>query len=65
MIDLEKLNIRYLKITDKGNLDKGSKLTQRGSWCPSRDLGNSSKPIIKEYNGEKYVKQANNVQNLY
>ena len=49
MIDLEKLNIRYLKITDKGNLDKGSKLTQRGSWCPSGDLGNSSKPIIKGY----------------
>ena len=24
-------------------------VTQRGSWCPSGDLGNSSKPIIKGY----------------
>ena len=24
-------------------------MTQRGIWCPSRDLGNSSKPIITGY----------------
>ena len=27
-------------------------VTQRGSWCPSGDLGNSSKSIIKGYTEE-------------
>ena len=31
---------------------------QRGSWCPSGDLGNSFKSIIKGYICRKYEKQA-------
>ena len=30
-------------------IQKNEMMTQRGSWCPSGQLGNSTKPIIKGY----------------